>query len=64
LKHFNKGESEEKIQAEVADVEIAIEHLSFIYGREVIDDYKLKKIDLIEQEIERKEAMKIELDKT
>ena len=58
LKHFNKGESEKEIQAEIADVEIAIEHLSLIYGRELIDNFKLEKIDRIERRIEEKEAMK------
>lgn len=57
LKHKNKGESEEAIQAEMADVEIALETLSSaVYGRDVIEKYKREKIERIEKRVRELEA--------
>lgn len=57
LKHLNKESSEEDIQAEMADVEIALETLSAaVYGREIIEKYKRDKIERIERKVEEQES--------
>lgn len=59
LKYLNKDASEEDIQAEMADVEIAIETLSAaIYGRETIEKYKRSKIKRIERKVSEQEGEK------
>ena len=58
LKYKNKGESEDAIIAEIADVSLALETLEAIYGRENVERYKAAKVERIEKRVREQEGGK------